>query len=322
MNLNIDRPIEREEEDKLYYNELYAGKLEQIISKNKDKCIKVGLFAKFGSGKTSTINILWQRLKNKRKVTLKKKNKRFIHVKSLWDYSPEDILKKIIVSVDKQANLKLNLNKEINSETTYIDEKEKRINFLTYITISLFALIGISLIGKNTATINMNKPINDIATVALSHSMTIPSATLQLLIGLITTGLAVMFAVNSFKKQTRRPPSTSYDFEDYWIQILKAANQKGIKEITLVVDDLDRCKPEIVNGIFGKLNAIVEQTEERSKISMNLIIPFSLADYLLIDGDKEIERLKFNYKKFFDIIIDMPELGPLELQRLDEHENK
>lgn len=303
MKTNLDRPIQSEKEDSLYYNELYAEKLENILEENSKNCVKIGLFAKFGSGKTSTINLLWERLKQKKKNTLKRKKRLFVHVKSIWDYSPADILKKILVETDKQGELKLGYGNNINAEITLINSNKKIINIFAYLVISL-GIIAVSIIISQ-----------------YKIPLKIPDATIQLTIGLITLGLAVFFAIETFKKQTKKSPASSYDFEDYWGKILIKLKKKRLNQITLVVDDLDRCKPEIVNGIFGKLNTIVEKTENYSKINIALIIPFSLADYFIITHDKEVERLKHNYKKFFDLIIDMPELGSLELQRLSKNEN-
>lgn len=65
-NIGIDRPIKKAEDDRLYYKELYAEKLHSIIEENANRTIKIGLFAKFGTGKTSTINLLWERLRKKK----------------------------------------------------------------------------------------------------------------------------------------------------------------------------------------------------------------------------------------------------------------
>lgn len=293
FKIELDRPINAPDQDKLYYSDLYAVELEKILDKTEGNSVKIGLFSKFGSGKTSAMNLLKQRLKNRPRSLSKKPKKLFIYVKSIWNYSPEDTLKKILVEVDKQGKLNLKYD-EINTEKVIIDKKVRNINLFLFILLAFLAICIVWII---------------------SYLINPPKIILDLIIGLITAGLGLFFAIDAFKRQTRKPPATSYDFEEYWDRIFEKATAKNYKHITLVIDDLDRCKPDIVNGILGKLHTVIEKTEGR-QCTLSLIIPFSLADYFTLKSDPETEMLRHNYKKFFDIMIDMPDLDTLELQRL------
>jgi GTPase SAR1 family protein len=294
----LDRPISDSKEDLLNYNKLYADEMCSLITNTPYKSIKIALIAGYGSGKTSTLNFLKQRIKDENET-------KFVHIKSIWDYSPNDILKKILRKVDKEAGLNLKFKETLNKEQIEIPKKILWIRLILFLIIAIVLILSIFFMS-NFGSIN-----------TLFSGFIIPEILVKLIIELIVIGLLLFFGIDTLIRQNKKPPASSYDFEEYWKNIITEAKKKDIEKLILAIDDLDRCKPEIVNGIFGKLNTIAEMTEEKEeKLQLAIIVPFSLNNYLSIGYSRETQLLKQNYKKFFDVLLHMSELSKLELTKI------
>ncbi|MBO7048706.1 MAG: hypothetical protein J6W62_07345 [Spirochaetia bacterium] len=146
-----DEPINKPEEDILGRESFAKNLADSLISWKEEKSLIIGLLGKWGSGKTSVINLTEYFLKDILRSQTKEKNKPIVIKFNPWGYSQtEDLL----ISFINQLYSSIKDNKKIRKLTKVIKKyinffkeikPQKTINTVLTITALVFTILGISL---------------------------------------------------------------------------------------------------------------------------------------------------------------------------------
>ena len=307
-----DFPIEREDQDEFKIHTSYANTLYKIIE-SAPTPFTVGLFGKWGTGKTSIINLL----KNK---VIEDGKHLFVYL-DVWKYSKEPLKKWLLFEFQDQitkfipefADYKYegrDLRSHFEYEETWEEEKKTKIN--KGIVKTLFA------IGVVSALIGIILFI--LAKSALSgfRNALIPLSGLSFFISVLFIGFRVMIyrmfnitadSLFSTEKSIRTavPTFSTEKFEKIFKDMVNKAlsYKKDGSKIVIVFDNLDRCEEEIA---IDTLSVIKTFMETKGCI---YIIPCD--DRAIIQYLKNLytNNLKFGkdyLKKFFQLTIRIPDL--------------
>jgi len=236
-----DRPIDSSKDDEFNYA-VFVDQLEKIVE-NCETPANIGLFGKWGVGKTSILNLLEERIQNRREL------------KESFDYVRIDAWKLFKESLRQQLLLELNRYygafEEEDIEDILFNIKEVPLEIPEKIwetvidTLRLFPLFFLASV-----------PI-----LAVAYFLQLPySTTVELL--LIPLFLQVVekliTAAGEVKKSaTKIVPKIEYahQFENLFRKIIK---KRGNKSLLLAVDNLDRCESEIVVDFLGTIKTFLE----------------------------------------------------------------
>ncbi len=312
LPLFSDVPIETEDQDEFKIHTSYANTLYKIIE-SAPTPFSIGLFGKWGTGKTSIINIL------KNKIIDGKKHL-FVYL-DVWKYSKEPLKKWLLFEFQEQitqfipefAEYKYegrDLKSHFEYEETWEEEKKTKVNkgiVKTVFLVGVFAaIIGIILFI--------------LAKSALSafRNALIPLSGLSLFISVLFIGFRVMIyrmfnitadSLFATEKTVRTavPTFSTEKFEKIFKDMVQKALEYRGKEskIVIVFDNLDRCEEETA---IDTLSVIKTFMETKGCI---YIIPCD--DRAIIQYLKNLytNNMRFGrdyIKKFFQLTIRIPEL--------------
>lgn len=133
MNFNTDQPIETKEQDILGRN-LFSSKLaESIFEFQDEESLVIGIYGKWGVGKTSIVNLTLKKLEE---LARNSQDKEQIIIRfSPWSYSDSDDLKRLFFySLREAINTKYsNIGKYLNDYMDCIDAIPSNIPYLKFL---------------------------------------------------------------------------------------------------------------------------------------------------------------------------------------------
>ena len=288
-----------------FHHEAYANTIYKLLLSNKPP-LSIGLFGSWGIGKSTVINILLDKTKKEQS------HNNIVPVYfNAWKYSGDSfrrqflltVAEKILLNKEKEVeidHIKNLFHKEILKEVqkTIIESlKERFTHFkkepLRFLRLVLSS-IGIALLVFALIELRIPAPLIAIITGFLLYLLTktIPDI-LQVNIPLETDPQLVL------------PEQFEGKFED----ILSPRKHKHLKDnnILIVIDDFDRCHPEMISDIFTSIKTFLKH--ER-------------CFFLVALDDKSVveilgkENPRYGYeelRKYFDATIRMSPLGKSDL---------
>jgi len=286
INILTDQPIEKEDQDK-FSHKVYAQTLLEIIRNliGRPICVNIGLFGKWGAGKTSIINLFKNALEQDHQLRDKVK----VVIYNVWKHSKDSLRRQFLVFLDGDEGLGTNIGiKDKLDKTTHRSCSIPRLR--DWRTLLLFLSWGI-VIFTVTSLIQQRE------------------GWIKLAFSGISSFLIIVVTVLSKTLIQQRTTSTTFhridqadQFEENFKQMIGKA-KKQYEKIVIVFDDLDRC-PE--HTIVETLSMIKTFLGEKDCV---YIVPCDE------DGIKKHLKKVMHYtdgqedefiKKFFQVSIRIP----------------
>lgn len=231
-----DKALQKAEHDQFdHYN--YSVLLEKIVNEQPTP-MNIGIFGKWGVGKSTIVNLLKELLASK----IKKKKVIFIEFK-VWKYSEKSLRRKFITNI---AN-KLNYDIDSVYSKIYTDQEFEYVNLnLKEIVRTIFSIKSISLwiliislfffaLFRIFNLIEFNYQILNEISVKVENFITIPI--------LISTFTWLFEIIKKAKMKIKTAKFDSEEqFENEFIKMINANKSKKV----IFIDDLDRCSKEKV----------------------------------------------------------------------------
>lgn len=280
-----DVPVTKPEEDK-FSVEYQVNTLERIIVSllDRQEAFNIGIYGKWGVGKTSVINLFKKRIKSSDRL----KNKIEIAVFNAWKYSGDSLMRQFLLFLDgeKGLNTKLEVIEELEKTVQTTTSKPKLNKWYLSGTVVLALIIFLLL------------------------NATAQNTLIQAVISLL---IVVLYPTYEFLKQksirkvtvdeTKHRIDKPDQFERKFRQIIEKAQANGKKTI-IVIDELDRCPADKVIEMLGIVKNFLDMENCIYIIPCDdAAIKKHLNKVMGYDNGREGDEF---LKKFFQIIIWVP----------------
>jgi len=312
INILKDEPLVSKEADRFGYADI-ADKITYII-KNVKSPFTIGLYGKWGSGKTSICKLVERNLE---------KDENFIvFYFDVWKYEKDSFRRQFLIQLEetlKKQNLDLNLNlkETLNQDLTLTDPTlgelkiDKRILFNSIgITLTVICLISLIILILTFIYPLLNKEwIRLISSIVFSS--TFSGWLLQALVTVIT---------RVQKSITKHKTDSAEGFEDLYNKIL---NKLQSKKILVIIDNLDRLTSENAVKVLSDIKTFLGKDEDNNNNSIFLI---PCDNEAINDHLHKIYGLDFDadefLRKFFNLTFKIPRLLDIELDEYTKEKLK
>jgi len=237
-----DRPIGTSKDDEFNYT-LFVDQLENVIT-NCETPANIGLFGRWGVGKTSILNLLEERIHEKPEL-----EKRFDYVRiDAWKLSKESLRQQLLLELNRHYNA---FKREDDLEDILFNIRQVPLQAQTRIwervisTLRLFPLFFV---------------LSAVILIFAYYARLSPSTTVELLLVPLFLQVAekVIAAASEVRETaTKIVPKIEYphQFENLFRRIVE---KKGRKTLVLAVDNLDRCESDVVVDFLGTIKTFLE----------------------------------------------------------------
>lgn len=299
MKLIDEKPIETRAED-WFKHQYYVDILKEILSKCPTPYC-VGLFGRWGAGKTGIVKILETELKNESRDTYE------ILYFDTWKHSDDTLRRQLLIDIDEKIFRGEKKYRDILYNTTQTQ------NFIEYPVnwkkfFKIFAILSILLLA---AIILPN--ISDII-IFLPYLIRIPIDLYQFIKDLLFPAILALLAslerkekkatVTTTVEKPTSPEQFEYRFEN---EVLKDV-RKSHKKLLIIFDNLDRCDSETVVKILKGINTFLG---EKDCVYLIPCDPVAIKKHLknqLYQRDSKTEDPDEFLRKVFQISIDIHQL--------------
>ncbi|MGO8991605.1 MAG: P-loop NTPase fold protein [bacterium] len=285
-----DAPISEESDDKFAHNvltETLSSAIETALDHRE--AINVGLFGRWGAGKTSVINLLCKHIEKNTTLTGRVR----ILVFNVWKYSFDSLRRQFLIFLDSEEGLKtgLKIQDELDTSTEKSTSRTKidwRNAFLALLLTGLVFLI-LTYLGKESVV-----------------SSSVLSILILLLVYFFQEYRKGITKEETSKKTTHRLDQAD-QFERKFKEVMATYRKKSKgRKLIMVFDDLDRC-PE--QTIFETLSMIKTFLGEEDCI---YIIPCDderIKNHLVGKMGYTPENADEFLRKFFQVCLRIPPFG-------------
>lgn len=318
-----DKPITLKEHDKFNFN-FYVDEIEDILN-NSHEIMNIGLYGKWGIGKSSILHLLKERFKESDNKLI---------ILDAWTLSQYYLKQDFLLSINNEFNKIKNVfgENELIEKLLYTktipQPKAKKCRYsrfilknLLYIT-SILAIILVSItqtteLEKNPSFAFLNTPL-------------LPSAlTLSIILAIFDNAypkikeLLDSLIKSSQVESTRIIPKAelSYQFEKIFSELidkLLETHDKG-KAVTnnnfviIAIDNLDRCKDDIVIEILETIKTFMNNTKCKFIIACdNISLEKHLKNVYNIQNEEENFANEY-LKKIFQVTLNIHPIIPGDL---------
>jgi hypothetical protein len=326
-------PIEKD----AFNHEVYADLLREIFTPSSDnRGMSVGLFGKWGQGKSSVVDMLKQRLPKKTKLV----------VFNAWTARGDSVRRQMVLSILETINPKkaktFKQHSGIHIPKEFDEEKwlSTITGFLkTFFSVLTSPFVGVTLVGSFILAIAVlfafrqafqTESFQDVWTAAAA----IFAAACAFLFLRTCETVKTIYDQHTKENllsehQLLKFPEQFAEIASRYLAIYCKANKS---DVLLVVDDLDRCDPSTVVEALAaikQLSGITMYESSRYPVNIRFLIPCDEKQVVLAleaDGhdagdeggryhDYQSEEL---LRKFFDVIVRMDQLLPQDLTQYAE----
>lgn len=273
-----DQPIDQRKDDILNRSQ-FSDSLSNAIKEweNKESLV-ISLNGKWGTGKTSIINLVKESLnQEERSPTL--------IIFNPWEFSNTDITNKFFNEISAQLQLKnefekdLALAKQFEKYASFLDiipSVEDTINF-PQITLIVLGIIGITA----DKIISFITPHSQIA-----YPILFIGGILLIILGFVKNLLKKLS--NFFESKGK---SNNKSIDNVKTSIEKILNNRN-KKLLIIVDDIDRLTPIEMNEVFRLIRANANFPNTIYLLAYDKdIIENSIGDYLKVNGKEYLEKI-------------------------------
>ncbi len=280
MNYSADRPINKSEDDLLGRESFskYLGKA--IYRYNGSDGLVIGLFGKWGTGKTSIINMAKEEIK---KQSENNENKPIIIDFSPWNYSDKnDLISLFFQSLKSKFDLEANILSKVVSSVPFIGK---------------FLNSKLVLKGKEKSKQEIGEALSNYADVLDALSF----------VPLVGPGLAKWLKAVAKAKGNNLMKTPDLDTaKENLEKKLKENNQK----IIIVIDDIDRLANTQIRDIFQLVKQVADFPNIIYILSMDReVVSRALEEVHKIDGNQYLEKI-------IQLPFEIPELSKSRLNSI------
>lgn len=236
--LFVDQPKEDITEDK-FKHDIYVKALEEILIKCETS-INVGIFGKWGVGKTTVINFLKKQIENNKSL---KDEIKFLSSFDVWKYSGDSFRRQLLLHLN-QSLPKGERIKDIEDKLYAVTEEEKEGKFKISIKGVVYSVIVLLILALLATYFNYKGIAN----------FMLPLLLIPLFLLLIQRLDAVLRTV-MVKKIVPRVESPE-EFEKIFGDIIEKFNSK---KVVIPIDNLDRCEQRVVIDTLGTIKTFLEK---------------------------------------------------------------
>ena len=134
-----DLPLPADKEkDAVFGHDSIARNLSKIIQSCPSP-FTIGLFGKWGTGKTTVINLLISNLRSAKKPMA-------VATVDAWKYEEDSLRRQLLISLDDELNLGLNYKDRLNQTLTESDPTRGRIKYDLGLLLNTVGIIALSIV--------------------------------------------------------------------------------------------------------------------------------------------------------------------------------
>lgn len=229
----VDIPVEKEEMDEFRHN-IFVNVLLELIRDIEEPC-NIGLFGKWGVGKTSIVKMLSNKIGDGKKI-------KCIYIDA-WKYSDESLRTQILLEIDKELGNPIGKEEIIdNLYNIQEEEKEEESGIKSLLLKTWVSWISFFMIAAAILLVYYKFPDKEI--VSLIAVCLVGPLLLQLITVIQSASVSV--------SRRRILPKKEWpgEFEDIFSMIIKKAKYE---KIVVIIDNLDRCQSHVVIEMLALL---------------------------------------------------------------------
>ncbi len=292
-----DEPLTAEELEEIKFGHVHiATVLADIILRVKAP-FTIGLFSKWGTGKTTIINLIEKKLKKERFKTV---------IFDTWKYEQDSLRRQFLINLDEQLNLKKDYKKKLNQSLTipkdFYKESLKIImnEFLVRVLLVIIMFCIVLFLIQNS-----------LLNVSDFYKYIVNGAILIFFLGYILDAFKTVYGTVQINKI-----DSAEGFEDEFKKAI--SENEEIDKVLIVIDNLDRTSHEQAVNLLSDIKTFLSQDNSNNKnYNYNSKVIFLIAcDEKAIK--KHLEKCNFEnpnefLRKFFNTSLRIPKFLSLEL---------
>ena len=302
FHLLSDKPIsaDRKEDVKFGHN-IIARSIKTVVEKAEPP-FTIGLFGKWGTGKSTIINLTSKYLKDENIETV---------VFDAWKYEADSLRRQFLIKLDEELNLNLNYKRELNQSITipqvldtWSQFKLNKFNFL-YVPLALLCLVGLASLADYLDFVSpaLAQFVKDFGIVGSIFTAVISS---------VVGSVKIMFSTIQQNKT-----DSAEGFEDrFYNEVLpKLRNEK----LLIIIDNLDRTQADKAVSLLSDIKTFLSKDSDQT--SLTKVIFLIACD----DGaiKRHLEKCKYDnpdeyLRKFFNASLTIPLFLDVELDHYTE----
>ncbi|MFC1510566.1 P-loop NTPase fold protein, partial [Candidatus Omnitrophota bacterium] len=324
MKFIKDEEILLSDENDLLQTSKYADVLQKIVGDvpaDYDQAFTIGLFGEWGSGKSSIVKTLQDRIE---KETTKKRK---IIIYDAWKYSKDSFRRMFLFEVQDKLGFEREdlMDRFYSYKAKEIGSKSK-LNWSYFWLMALFA-IGIAIISFNFIPVNNKNLILPVAVfmgflsfvaVFLKNSLTELK---------ISVEEPYIFAPEQFEDCFKHMVCESFVKTSFVKELVKSLRSLWVKgdvhvanleQLVIVIDNIDRCHNEMAYDLLTNIKNFLGNFK-----NVVFVIPVdagALKKHIIASSKKEefSEDAEEFLRKFFNVVIRMKPLKSLDLHDFSE----
>lgn len=305
-----DAPLPADKEkDAAFGHDSIASNLAKIIQLCPSP-FTIGLFGKWGTGKTTVINLLISKLQSSRKPIVVAKV-------DAWKYEEDSLRRQLLITLDDELGLGLKYKDELNQTLTEADPTKGKIKYDLGLLLNTAGVIALSSV-----------------LVGFILKLSIPTLTTvasDLLIQFGLFGFLTQFILSLFRRVgvtiTEHRTDSAEGFERKFKEdILSHTKLKG-KRLLIIIDNLDRCSHSKAVELLSTIKTFLAKDETEQSDCVFLItcddeaIKQHIKSVYLKENDNNASGafdVDEFLRKFFNAFIRIPTFIDTELQSYTE----
>jgi hypothetical protein len=314
-----DEAVEQSDDDCFGVHSAYA-KLLLAISLKAVTPFSIGLYANWGSGKTSVARIL--------QSLAAKADDIFVVYLDVWKYSSDPLKRWILLETERQltsqgviSNYKYE-NRTLQShlefeehldDHTKITLDHKVIGILIGILVAAIVLVVVvSLYAP--ASWRSNGVLGGLIVVLSGIGLT--SLMLTAVLGELLKSISGMVFKRTVRQTTTKPAFSSEKFGEIFGDVVKQAATKNAR-LLFIFDNLDRCSEQVAVETIGVVKTYLDEKNCVYLIPCDetALVKHISRSYLSQDHDNQEEYAREFLNKFFQVTLRLPESADLDIEK-------
>lgn len=290
-----DDPIRTESEDKFGHIVL-AKRLLSYIEATPGR-FNIGLFGKWGVGKTGILKLLEKQLKSERL----RRQYDYIYVDT-WQLSTESLRQQLLFSISQKYDPRKTEEQIIDElfhtrEVTIVEKEEetliqklKRLGKESFPYLAIMTLIGV--IGGVLHALTENPAVLPTTTTLLVSALLVP---------LIRRLAEMSRAVSRSARRIIPRVESPFVFRRIFGDLLKKKDPK--KKLVIALDNLDRCEEELVVEMLGTIKTFMEHDDVVYVVACD---NKALEEHLSRQRQIQLDNARDFLRKFFQVSMTIP----------------
>ncbi|MBU4446022.1 KAP family NTPase, partial [bacterium] len=304
------------EKDAAFGHDSIADNLSKIIQTCPSP-FTIGLFGKWGTGKTTVINLLINKLKSSAKPIAVAKV-------DAWKYEEDSLRRQLLITLDNELGLDLQYKDKLNQTLTETDPAKGRITFDWGLLRGVATVISIALIIVGFLFQYLPRNIAPyISKIAPAVSSFLVSSGFLLFVLQVFFGLVKRAGITITEHRTDSAEGFERKFKE---EVLNHSKLKG-KRLLIIIDNLDRCSHTKAVELLSTIKTFLAKDETVQSDCLFMIacddeaIKQHIKSVYLRENEVELSSafdVDEFLRKFFNAFVRIPTFIDTELQSYTE----